>query len=183
MAELAVVDPWLRNGITWRKGGTQIVDGHWKDLRRGGSHRGVNTNLRDALHNAVLIHQWAHWAGPGASWLQHVGTTLARYRELRSADLSQVHAPESGGEEQEEDLPSSQRAVRSRGAHLLDAERRAQTAESVKTSRARAAAESWAAQAQAKAKAAAVPGARRRQASVAAPPIDAAANRRSNQTG
>jgi len=73
---------------TWRKGGTQTVDGHWRNLRRGGSHRGVNTSLTQAVSQAVLVHQWAYRATPSANMLSYLGDTLVALRAQRAADLS-----------------------------------------------------------------------------------------------
>ena len=70
------------------KAGTQTVDGHWTTLRRCGTHRGINTKLRAALHNAVLVHQWASNAGLGADMFAHFGETLKQYRRFQSADIS-----------------------------------------------------------------------------------------------
>jgi len=80
-------DPWLLEGITWRKAGTQTVDGYWTTLRKRGAHRGINTRLRDGLHNAVLVHQWAYLAGPSANMVAHLGTTLREYRATRAREV------------------------------------------------------------------------------------------------
>lgn len=84
---LAGMDPWLVDEVTWRKAGTQTVDGHWTTLRRCGTHRGINTKLRAALHNAVLVHQWSSNAGPGADMFAHFSETLKQYRQFRADDI------------------------------------------------------------------------------------------------
>jgi hypothetical protein len=74
-------DLFLRGHITWRKGGTQTVDGYWKTLRRRVAHRGFNTSMPVLLHNAILCHQWSHWAGPDRDLFAHLGATLELARE------------------------------------------------------------------------------------------------------
>ena len=57
-------DPFLRGDVTYRLGGTQKVDGHWRLFRKRTARREFPTKLDATLHRAVLCHQWAHVAGP-----------------------------------------------------------------------------------------------------------------------
>ena len=85
--QAAGTDPFLRGCVTWRKGGTQTVDGYWRLLRMRVAHRGVNTDREDLLDRAVLVHQWSQWAGPGAHLLKHLGWTVQQSRARRAADM------------------------------------------------------------------------------------------------
>lgn len=92
-AHLKDADPFLVNAVTWRKAGTQTVDGYWRTLRQKAGHRSVNTKLREAVHNLVLVHQWSFLAGPGTDFLKHIGSTLQKYRALRAADVQAAQEP------------------------------------------------------------------------------------------
>jgi len=139
-------DPFFRQGATWRKAGTQTVDGYWKNLRRAGSHRGVNTKLGVALENLVRVHQWAQWAGTGADMLGYLGETLRTYRELRDGDVAFTMQ----AAEREEALGSHARARIQRGkVHLGLRQKRTAAAEKRKT-KAQVAAESGVAKRKAK---------------------------------
>ena len=92
---------WLGEGVCWRKGGTQTVDGYWKTLRRRAGHRGTTTSLAAAVQNLVFVHQWSHAAGPGADMVAHLGKTLEQYRRHREEDMAAARAatePRSAGE-------------------------------------------------------------------------------------
>jgi hypothetical protein len=84
------LDPWLRDGVTYRLGGSQKVDGHWRLFRKRAAHREIPSALAELLHRVVLRHQWAHVAGPGTDLLRHLGETLStvRAREQCVVDLT-----------------------------------------------------------------------------------------------
>jgi len=73
-------DPLLRGDVTYRVGGTQKIDGHWRLLRKRAAHKEIQTSLGDQLHRTVLCHQWAHVAGPSTDLLLHLGQTLQSVR-------------------------------------------------------------------------------------------------------
>ena len=80
-------DPFLEGCVSWRKGGTQKVDGYWRTLRKRVAHRGYNTSMAEALRTLVLVHQWSHFAGPGADLMAHLGATLKQRRERSRVDV------------------------------------------------------------------------------------------------
>ena len=86
------VDPFLCGCTTWRKGGTQTVDGYWRTMRRHGSHRGINTKFHEVLHQAILVHQWSHWATPAAPLLEMFGEELKQLRVRKVQDMSIAEA-------------------------------------------------------------------------------------------
>ena len=104
-------DPFLRGTTTWRKGGTQAVDGYWRELRRKVATRGTNTRLTAVMVRAVRVHQWSYWAGPSADLFLLLGGVLRARRERRAAD---VQAAKKAREEQEEREMASLRGRRRR---------------------------------------------------------------------
>ncbi len=78
-------NPHLAGCVTWRKGGAQRVDGHWKALRTGVAQRGYNTGRAEVARQAVRVHQWAQWAGPGVCLLTRLGETMKSARAARAA--------------------------------------------------------------------------------------------------
>lgn len=81
-------DPFLQGNVSWRKGGTQKVDGYWRTLRRRVAHRGYNTgDMAEGLRDMVLVHTWSHSAGPGTDLLTHLGNTLKARRQRSVVDM------------------------------------------------------------------------------------------------
>ena len=84
----AGTEPFLLGDTTWRKGGTQKVDGYWRLLRQRVSNRGANSGtVRDETRKRVLVHQWAHAAGPAVDLFEHLGATLKARRTRAVVDL------------------------------------------------------------------------------------------------
>jgi hypothetical protein len=75
-------DPCLRGEVTWRRAGTQKIDGHWRLLRQRVATRGWNTSDGANLRRAVRTHQWRLWRTPSADLFFELGATLRRHREL-----------------------------------------------------------------------------------------------------
>ena len=103
----AGTDPFLVGNATWRKGGTQKVDGYWRLLRQRVANRGVNSGLADQTRTRVLVHQWSHAAGPAADLFAHLGKTLLLRRERTVGDLEVGRRAweEVGEEEVESTVP------------------------------------------------------------------------------
>ena len=85
-------DAFLQGCITWRKGGTQTIDGHWRLLRKRAGLRGINTKLSELLTKAVFVHQWSHWHGPGTDLLSALGSTVLEARSRRCAAIAAARA-------------------------------------------------------------------------------------------
>ena len=133
-------DPFLNGCITWRKGGTQTVDGHWKLLRKRAGLRGVNTKHHELLRKLVWVHQWSHWRGPGSDLFCELGSTVAEARVRRSAARNAAMAAwENAGMSSEDEVVAGspadlerarQRRQLERGMSLLvaDAEKQQKAA-------------------------------------------------------
>ena len=88
----AGTDPFLAGCVTWRKGGTQRDDGHWKDLRAGVASRGYNARNASELDHCVRVHQWAYWAGPGKCLFTELGRLVRRVRVRRAQHVAAARA-------------------------------------------------------------------------------------------
>ena len=88
----AGTDPFLEGCVTWRKGGTQRPDGHWKDLRAGVASRGYNARNASELDHCVRVHQWAYWAGPGKCLFTELGRLVRRVRVRRAQHVAAARA-------------------------------------------------------------------------------------------
>ena len=154
-------DSWAQGNVTWRKAGTQSVDGYWKDLRRKGAHRGVNTSLEEAVENAVLVHQWAQWATPSKDMMAHLGETLCQYRALRAADMEAASMAQNDGR------AGSSSAAAVRGKVHWQAHKAKEAARSKRVARAKAAGAAHAEKAAVRAKAKVAPARRERQPAAA----------------
>ena len=64
-------------------------------MRKHTSHRGVNTDRQAALHNLVMVYQWAQWAGPSADMAAYLGKTLQLYRQLLQSDVAAAQAADA----------------------------------------------------------------------------------------
>ena len=64
-------------------------------MRKHTSHRGVNTGKSAALHNTVMVYQWAQWAGPSQDMAVYLGQTLQLYRQLVQSDVAAAQAADA----------------------------------------------------------------------------------------
>ena len=98
------VDPFLVGDVSWRKGGTQKVDGYWRMLRMRVANRGWNTS-RDELRRMVLVHMWSHTAGPGVELMAHLGGTMKQRRRRQGEEEATARrAWEEACEEEVDDV-------------------------------------------------------------------------------
>lgn len=95
-------DPWLVGNVSWRKGGTQKVDGYWRLLRKRVAYRSSNARY-GGLSEQASVHQWSHALGPGGDLFAHLGATFQERRRRTLVDLEVYRrAWEEVGEEEEE---------------------------------------------------------------------------------
>ena len=99
-------DPWLVGTVSWRKGGTQKIDGYWRTLRKRTAYRGSNSRF-GGMDASVMVHQWSHRAGPGVCLFSHLGATLQERRNRSEVDKEVARRAweEVGEEEQEASVP------------------------------------------------------------------------------
>ena len=94
-------EPFLVGNVTWRKGGTQKVDGYWRTLRRRTANRGANSRIGDLMRRKVLAHQWSHALGPAADLFQSLGDTFTARRARTPLDMEVARrAWEEAGEQE-----------------------------------------------------------------------------------
>ena len=100
-------EPFLVGNVTWRKGGTQKVDGYWRTLRRRTANRGANSRIGDLMRSKVLAHQWSHALGPGADLFRSLGEAFAARRARTEVDMAVARRAwdEAGAEEVDRVVP------------------------------------------------------------------------------
>ena len=97
-------DMFLIGNVSWRKGGTQKVDGYWRLLRLRVANRGMNTCSDRQMQERVLVHQWSHTIGPGVELLHQLGATLEGRRRRQAVEVEVGERAWREAGEQEEDL-------------------------------------------------------------------------------